>query len=792
VVPGDARVGRRRRPLGRACRRRTHIVPAGERLRQRLTVPQQPKDPAKTYAELLATDFAAWPESSWLVIDDYHHIMESAVAERLVEFLLQQAPVNVLITTRTRPSWVTARRVIYGEILELDENSLRMTDDECATVLHSSESPVDADLVSAIDGWPALVGIASLLDGSPPTRAGTTEAVLEFLRDEILTGTGAETYAFLTTLSRLPTAEDKLITRCFGVAEVATHLGALVDAGLIGTIEGTRRLHPLFREFLRTQEPMTSDQKDVIARALEFYEEEHEWECAITLAREHGHDERLAQIIGAATPDLLREGRLETLQAWLSDAGHWAFVDHELVLARAEILLRQGRPLEARVLVEEIMGAIDKKAVESEAWRILGQACHLLSEYPRGLECFERAAALAPSREAERDATWGLVICGAPLHSQQVHGYYACFEQLTSDDPNDMLRLAAGRVAIADMEGSFHGLWEHLVTRIPLLEMGTDPLAVSTLNRCLCYVSLSRGDFDSAHSFANRLISYCRKVGLTFPVSYVLVYRAMAEIGLRRFSAARRTIIEIEAAAHSLGDPHLGFDIERVRVRLALATGHGAEWVANPPTLSRPTAPVDAWADYAAICALAHSCVGDPVLALGLAREASSLCSYPSVIGASSLASSIAASRLESNRYAELSVPEAFVRCAEIESLEPVVVAYRARPELLRQVRDDLQAAKVLIRLLSASHDRQLGAAAGLQAFSDTETEGPQLLTGREQEVIQLLAQGKTTNEIADSLVIARSTAKVHINHVLRKLRSTSRLQAVLRWQELTAENRDY
>ncbi len=155
---------------------------------------------------------------------------------------------------------------------------------------------------------------------------------------------------------------------------------------------------------------------------------------------------------------------------------------------------------------------------------------------------------------------------------------------LTSDDPNDMLRLAAGRVAIADMEGSFHGLWEHLVTRIPLLEMGTDPLAVSTLNRCLCYVSLSRGDFDSAHTFANRLIAYCRNVGLAFPVSYVLVYRAMAEIGLRWFSAAKRTILEIEGAARSLGDPHLRFDIERVKIRLALATGRGEEWVSEAPS----------------------------------------------------------------------------------------------------------------------------------------------------------------------------------------------------------------
>ena len=768
-----------------------HIVPAGERLRQRLTVPQPPMDPAKTYAELLASDLSDWPESSWLVIDDYHHIMASDVAEDFVCALLEQTALNVLATTRARPSWVTARRVIYGEILELDETSLRMTEDECASVLHASESSANADLVAAIDGWPALIGIASLLETRTTRRAGTAGAVLEFLREEILNGTGPETYAFLTTLSRLPTADDKLIASCFGANEAAGHLDALGDAGLVGPVEGNRRLHPLFREFLRTQEPMTDDQHRVIRRALEFYEQEHAWEHAVTLAREHALGERLARIIGAATPDLLTDGRLETLESWLADAGHWAFTDHQLVLARAELLLRQGRPLEARLLVEEILSALDEDGVGSDAWRILGQACHLLSEYAKGLDCYERAAALAPTREAERDAAWGLVICGAPLHSERIHEFFARFERLTSDEPNDMLRLAAGRVAIADMEGSFEGLWEHLVTRIPLLDMGTDPLAVSTLYRCLCYVSLSRGDFDSAHAFANRLIQYCNQAGLAFPVTYVLVYRAMAEIGLRLFSAARRTILEIDAAAQSLGDPHLGFDIERIKIRLALATGRGEEWVAHGPSLSRPAPPIDAWADYAAIYALAHACVGDPMLGIGLAREATSVCSYPSVLGASCLARSVAASRLESGRDAEISVSEAIIRCAEIGSLEPVVVAYRARPEILRRVRDDSQSVAILVRLTDSSRDRDLATEASLHALGGLDAPDLQLLTRREQEVVQLLARGKSTDEIAETLVIARSTAKVHINHVLRKLGATSRLQAVLRWQELAAGSSD-
>lgn len=113
----------------------SHILPAGDRVRTRLRVPQVPDNNAEILAELLAADLVKWPETAWLVIDDYHHAMESESAERFVEELLRQAPIRVLITTRRRPSWVTARHVVYGDVLELTQGPLSMTRDEAARVL---------------------------------------------------------------------------------------------------------------------------------------------------------------------------------------------------------------------------------------------------------------------------------------------------------------------------------------------------------------------------------------------------------------------------------------------------------------------------------------------------------------------------------------------------------------------------------------------------------------------------------------------------------------------------------
>ncbi|MFU0792070.1 response regulator [Virgibacillus proomii] len=53
-------------------------------------------------------------------------------------------------------------------------------------------------------------------------------------------------------------------------------------------------------------------------------------------------------------------------------------------------------------------------------------------------------------------------------------------------------------------------------------------------------------------------------------------------------------------------------------------------------------------------------------------------------------------------------------------------------------------------------------------------------LTGREKEVLLLLAQGKTNQEIADQLFISLKTVKVHVSNLLAKLEVQDRTQAVI------------
>ena len=53
------------------------------------------------------------------------------------------------------------------------------------------------------------------------------------------------------------------------------------------------------------------------------------------------------------------------------------------------------------------------------------------------------------------------------------------------------------------------------------------------------------------------------------------------------------------------------------------------------------------------------------------------------------------------------------------------------------------------------------------------------MLTGREREVLELVAEGLTNREIGRRLVISEKTASVHLSNLMAKLNVSSRTEAV-------------
>src|SRR5688572_10280380 len=100
---------------------------------------------------------------------------------------------------------------------------------------------------------------------------------------------------------------------------------------------------------------------------------------------------------------------------------------------------------------------------------------------------------------------------------------------------------------------------------------------------------------------------------------------------------------------------------------------------------------------------------------------------------------------------------------------------------LLRAVRGIRQGDLPMSRAHAATVVEHLSR--GGRASADDGDDVGQLLSGRESEVLRLLAEGMTDREIAGALAISPRTVESHVSSVLRKLDVRNRAEAALRYR---------
>jgi DNA-binding NarL/FixJ family response regulator len=86
------------------------------------------------------------------------------------------------------------------------------------------------------------------------------------------------------------------------------------------------------------------------------------------------------------------------------------------------------------------------------------------------------------------------------------------------------------------------------------------------------------------------------------------------------------------------------------------------------------------------------------------------------------------------------------------------------------------QGAADVLRSLSSSTDRRVAGAAR-QALSELEAANPYRLSAREREVLQLLARGMRTKDVAEELVLTPATVSTHIQRIMNKTGTSSRAE---------------
>lgn len=82
-------------------------------------------------------------------------------------------------------------------------------------------------------------------------------------------------------------------------------------------------------------------------------------------------------------------------------------------------------------------------------------------------------------------------------------------------------------------------------------------------------------------------------------------------------------------------------------------------------------------------------------------------------------------------------------------------------------------------KLVDAYQSMQTGAATEAPVI-ESQADWVNKLSPREHEILACLAQGQSNKEIARTLDIAETTVKIHVQHILRKLKLSSRVQAAV------------
>lgn len=118
-----------------------------------------------------------------------------------------------------------------------------------------------------------------------------------------------------------------------------------------------------------------------------------------------------------------------------------------------------------------------------------------------------------------------------------------------------------------------------------------------------------------------------------------------------------------------------------------------------------------------------------------------------------------------------------------LKDIEPEALVVAIRKVHSGQVELHSAAASQLMNLMAASTPEQLNVSNSDLNGSSTKSvtiTGSELLTPREQEVLDLIALGMSNKEIASKLVITEKTVKTHVSHVLGKLNLSDRTQAAI------------
>jgi len=755
------------------ARAATELVPECDvRLREHLRAVPASGQHTDVLAEILGEDLGGWPSDGWLVFDEYQEVARAPEAERFVTELVSASPVQLLIASRERPSWVTARAILYGEFLELNQTALAMDSTEAAEVLAGRSAPSASGLVALANGWPAVIGLASVSSAEIEGEQQVPESLYRFFAEEVYSALGEDVQTGLATLALAPVLDRELAALLLGTEAADTVCAAALDVGILVERDSRLDLHPLARSFLEelSEHPGSSSDSDAVMQCLGHYRAKHNWDAAFDLIARRGPSGELESLLLAALDELLETARLSTLETWCTLASESGVRSPAFSLARAEVSLRQGRLAESQAHAESAAAADDESRLTFRALSVAGRAAHLASREVEGLELYRRAERAASNEADRRDALWGELICAVDLELPEA---------------TDMLRQLQSGVGLSDprevVRAASHSLTYHLKTGSvnlggadiaqQLLSVVTDPLVESSFQSAYSISLALAARYAEAIAVATALLANAEKYRLDFAIPYAHYSLARAYGGLRQWRQAERHLDQADSAARASRNAHAEEVCYALRLRMLAQEGRHQRAL----SLSLPTTRSSIAAAQAEVLgsrALVLASVGRVEEALTLTREfQGSTAAVEPLVLLSAVEAISALKRREDNAIELVTVlgQTAFSTGA----VDLLVTAYRLTPELLAVLLRPAATRERLVELIREAGDEDLARAVGLSIESDDDPR--ERLSRREREVYDLLRQGLSNRQIAEVLFISESTVKLHAHHIYDKVGVRSR-----------------
>jgi LuxR family transcriptional regulator, maltose regulon positive regulatory protein len=833
-------------------------APVGEATLAMLHSPQ----PALLTSALtsLINELAALAQDTALILDDYHLIREQAIHESL-QFVLDHLPpcLQLLLASRVDPQLPLARLRARGQVVEIRDTDLRLSDEEAARfltqVMNLSLSEEDVDrLETRTEGWIAGLQLAALslrrhddLSAFIKAFSGSQRFILDYVQEEILEPLPQGQQRFLLQTSVLTRMNADLCQALTGEQASQQMLESLERANLflIPLDEERRwyRFHTLFREVLLARLQATQPEQVVrLHREAALWYQQQEWPHeAIPHALATQDYLFVAELLEGCVERLYRQGELQTLLAWIKQlpeevlrahprlATSYMLAFHVLFPFSPQQQEERAYLYQLRAGVEQTLQSEDQTSQNLAERDRLRQRLAILDGWwlvaralsDGNVEQLSRLAEQGLHLPLDEDTMWKQHRLAPLGMAWRMAGNFppmvaALQESRKSTQITQNRYLEAqilwGLIAALIGLGQLRQAHDRCQELQQLVDRLGGPLPVAAYPDLFqAQLAYEWNQLEVAQSVAQKAID--RTAPLQYMDILVGAYEVLVRVCINQgdITGAEQAGREMERVNQSAGIPLLRPYFESLQVHLWLAQGNltqAVDWAEHTPYRQE----VPLYSRESAYLALVRVYLAKLQYPLALQWLTALLSSAEQVARVGSMISILAlqVTALQASgatqealrallRLLTYASPEGYLRVF-LDAGEPMHQALQAllTPESIQQ--DNLSVPPTLasyaFTLLAAfaNEQRQIVQQEIIPPVSTTRTHPLsqatsrliEPLTRREQEVLRLLAEGASNQEIARQLVVSLTTVKKHVGSLLLKLSAENRTHAVARARELS------